>query len=74
MFFRLRTLITKEFIQLFRDKLLAPFVLLGPLAELLMIVWSTSQGIDHLPTAVLDMDMSQVHLLIMRQLLIRISY
>ncbi len=59
MLYRMRTLITKEFIQLFRDRLLAPFVLLGPLAELLMIAWSTSQGIDHLPTAVLDMDLSQ---------------
>lgn len=58
MFYRMRTLITKEFIQLFRDRLLAPFVLLGPLAELLMVAWSTSQGIDHLPTAVLDMDFS----------------
>ena len=58
MFYRIRTLITKEFIQLFRDKLLAPFVLLGPLSELLLIAWSTSQGIDHLPTAVLDLDYS----------------
>ncbi|MGD2048210.1 MAG: ABC transporter permease [Chloroflexota bacterium] len=58
MFYQMRTLITKEFIQLFRDRLLAPFVILGPLAELLMVAWSTSQGIDHLPTAVLDMDFS----------------
>lgn len=58
MFYQMRTLITKEFIQLFRDRLLAPFILLGPLAELLMVAWSTSQGIDHLPTAVLDMDFS----------------
>jgi ABC-2 type transport system permease protein len=28
------------------------------MAELLMIAWSTSQGIDHLPTAVLDLDYS----------------
>lgn len=56
MFYRMRTLITKEFIQLFRDRLLAPFLLLGPLTELLLVAWSTSQGIDHLPTAVLDMD------------------
>ena len=56
MLFQLRNLVTKEFIQLFRDRLLAPFILLGPLAELLLIAWSTSQGIDHLPTAVLDMD------------------
>ena len=58
MIFQMRTLVAKEFIQLFRDRLLAPFVLLGPLAELLLIAWSTSQGIDHLPTAVLDMDLS----------------
>ncbi len=57
-FHRLLNLIRKEFIQLFRDRLLAPFILLGPLAELLMVAWSTSQGIDHLPTAVLDMDHS----------------
>lgn len=59
MLFRMRTLITKEFIQLFRDRLLAPLILFGPLLELLMIAYSTSQGIDHLPTAVLDMDRSK---------------
>lgn len=58
MIYRLWTLIRKEFIQLFRDRLLAPFVLLGPLTELLLIAWSTSQGIDHLPTVVLDLDHS----------------
>jgi ABC-2 type transport system permease protein len=58
MLYRIWTLITKEFIQLFRDKLLAPFVLLGPLSELLLIAYSTSQGIEHLPTAVLDLDLS----------------
>ncbi len=58
MLFQMRTLITKEFIQLFRDRLLAPLILFGPLLELLMIAYSTSQGIDHLPTAVLDMDLS----------------
>ncbi len=56
MLFRIWNLIIKEFIQLFRDRLLAPLVLLGPLAELSMIAWSSSQGIDHLPTAVLDLD------------------
>ncbi len=58
MLFRIWNLIRKEFIQLFRDRLLAPFVLLGPLSELLMVAWSTSQGIHYLPTAVLDLDMS----------------
>lgn len=60
MLYRIWNLIIKEFIQLFRDRLLAPLVLLGPLAELLMIAWSTSQGIDHLPTAVLDLDRTPI--------------
>jgi ABC-2 type transport system permease protein len=58
MLFQMGTLIRKEFIQLFRDRLLAPLILFGPLAELLLIAYSTSQGIDHLPTAILDMDLS----------------
>jgi ABC-2 type transport system permease protein len=56
MIYRIWNLIIKEFIQLFRDRLLGPFVLLGPLTELLLVAWSTSQGINHLPTAVLDLD------------------
>jgi ABC-2 type transport system permease protein len=56
MFYRIWNLIIKEFTQLFRDRILAPLVLLGPLSELVMIAWSSSQGIDHLPTAVLDLD------------------
>ena len=56
MFYRTWILIRKEFTQLFRDRLLAPLVILGPLAELLMIAYSSSQGIEHLPTAVLDLD------------------
>ena len=55
---RTLNLTIKEFTQLFRDKLLAPLVLFGPLLELLMIAWSSLQGIDHLPTAVLDLDNS----------------
>ena len=58
MLYRIWKLTIKELIQLVRDRLLAPFVLLGPLTELLMIAWSTSQGIEHLPTAVLDLDRS----------------
>jgi ABC-2 type transport system permease protein len=58
MLYRIWRLVVKELIQLVRDRLLGPFVLLGPLTELLMVAWSTSQGIEHLPTAVLDMDRS----------------
>jgi len=56
MLFRIWNLIVKELIQLWRDRLMILFVLLGPLSELLMVAWSTSQGIEHLPTAVLDLD------------------
>ena len=58
MLYRIWKLTIKELIQLMRDRLMAPFVLLGPLAELLMVAWSTSQGIENLPTAVLDLDRS----------------
>ena len=58
MLYRTWNLTIKEFTQLFRDKLLAPHILFGPLLELLMIAWSSLQGIDHLPTAVLDLDNS----------------
>jgi len=58
MLHRIWHLVVKELIQLLRDRLLAPFVILGPLTELLMVAWSTSQGIEHLPTAILDLDHS----------------
>ena len=58
MLYRIWNLVVKELIQLWRDKLMIAFVLFGPLTELTMIAWSTSQGIEHLPTAVLDLDHS----------------
>jgi len=58
MLYRVWNLIVKELIQLWRDRLMVLFVILGPLSELLMVAWSTSQGIEHLPTAVLDLDRS----------------
>ncbi len=58
MLYRIWNLIVKELIQLRRDRLMVLFVLFGPLSEMLMVAWSTSQGINHLPTAVLDLDRS----------------
>jgi ABC-2 type transport system permease protein len=58
MLYRIWNLIVKELIQLWRDRLMVIFVLFGPLTELAMVAWSTSQGIEHLPTAVLDLDHS----------------
>jgi len=54
--YRVLTLIWKELLHLARDRLLAPFVILGPVLELVLVAYSTSVGIQHLPTAVVDMD------------------
>jgi ABC-2 type transport system permease protein len=56
MLYRIWNLVWKELIQLARDRLLAPFVILGPVTELVLVAYSTSVGIEHLPTAVVDMD------------------
>ena len=59
MFARIWNLVLKELTQLRRDKLLAPFVILGPVLELVMIAYATSAGITQLPTAIIDFDRSQ---------------
>lgn len=58
MFYRIWMLIVKELIQLGRNKILAPLILIGPLAEMSLIAWATAAPIDHLPTAVVDLDRS----------------
>jgi len=59
MLFRTWTLILKELIQLFRNPFLVFLVTLGPLTEMSMVAWSTAAPIEHLPTAVVDLDRSQ---------------
>lgn len=59
MFTRIWNLVLKELTQLRRDRLLAPFIILGPTLELIMVAYSTSAGITHLPTAVIDLDRTQ---------------
>lgn len=56
---RILNVIRKEFIQLRRDRLLAPFIILGPVMELIAVAYSTSQPIEHIPTAIVDLDQSQ---------------
>jgi ABC-2 type transport system permease protein len=58
MFVRIWNLALKELIHLWRDKLILLFVMLGPISELAMVAWATSGDIDHIPTAVVDRDMS----------------
>jgi ABC-2 type transport system permease protein len=74
MLYRIWRLAVKELIQLVRDRLLGPFVLLGPLAELLLVAWSTSQGIEHLPTAVLDLDRSAASRALIEAMIVTETY
>jgi ABC-2 type transport system permease protein len=59
MFSRIWHLVTKELIHLRRDILLVSFIVLGPVSELVLIAWSTSGDIQHLPTAIVDHDRSE---------------
>jgi ABC-2 type transport system permease protein len=56
---RIWYLVTKELIHLRRDILLVSFIVLGPVSELVLIAWSTSADIQHLPTAIVDHDRSE---------------
>lgn len=58
MFTRVWNLAIKELLQLWRDKLILLFALLGPMSELVLVAWATSGDIEHIPTAVVDWDRS----------------
>ena len=58
MLYRTWTFILKELIQLFRNPFLVFLVTLGPLTEMSMVAWSAAAPIEHLPTAVVDLDRS----------------
>jgi len=58
MLLRIWNLVLKEFTQLLRDRVLILFVIFGPVLELVMVAYSTSAGIAHLPSAVIDLDHS----------------
>jgi ABC-2 type transport system permease protein len=55
---RIWSLAVKELVQLWRDKLILLFVMLGPVSELALVAWATSGDIAHIPTAVVDRDRS----------------
>ncbi len=46
----------KEMIQLWRDKMILIFIIVGPMSELALVAWATSGDIEHIPTAVVDRD------------------
>lgn len=59
MFARLKQMLIKEFIQVFRDKR-TRFVLIGPpILQMLVFGYAATFEVHHVPTAVLDLDHSQ---------------
>ena len=58
MLYRVWSLIVKELLQLMRDRVLVPALMIGMLGELLLLGYSMSQGIRRLPLAVVDLDRS----------------
>ena len=56
---RIWGLVKKELLQLGRDKLLLGFVLLAPLLELTLMGSLAGEGVQNLPTAVVDLDRSR---------------
>lgn len=58
MFAQIWNLVRKELIQFRRDRLLTPFILLGPVFQLVMLASASAREISHLPVAILDQDQS----------------
>src|ERR1017187_9213717 len=59
MFGRLKQMLIKEFIQVFRDKR-TRFILIGPpIIQMMVFGYAANYEIRHVPTVVLDLDHSQ---------------
>jgi len=59
MFGRLKQMLIKEFIQVFRDKRTRVILFVPPILQMLIFGYAATYDIHHVPTAVLDMDHSQ---------------
>ncbi len=57
---RLRGMLVKEFIQVFRDKRTRTLLFLPPIIQMLVFGYAATLEVRHIPTAVLDYDNSQV--------------
>jgi len=57
--YRIWVLVQKEMVQIWRQKLIVVFLLLGMASELVMVGYTTSRPIEHLPLAVIDEDRSE---------------
>lgn len=60
MMLRIANIIHKELIQFGRDRLLAAFILLAPMLQLVLLAQATGQGISDLPVVVVDLDRSRL--------------
>lgn len=60
MFGRLRQMLLKEFIQVFRDKRARFFLFGPPIIQMLVFGYAATLEIKHVPTAIVDYDNSQV--------------
>jgi len=60
MFAQILNLVCKELIHFRRDRLLTPFVLFGPMFQLVMLAAATGSDISHLAVAVVDQDHSSI--------------
>ncbi len=59
MLYRIWVLVQKEMVQIWRQKLIVLVLLVGMASELVMVGYTTSRPIEHLPLAVIDEDHSQ---------------
>ena len=53
---RIWNLVWKELIHFARDRILTPMIIFGPVAELILLGIATSSNIEHLPSAVVNLD------------------
>ena len=60
MLLRILNLLYKELIQFRRDRLLTPFIIFGPVFQMVMLASATATDLRHLKMAVLDQDVSAV--------------
>jgi ABC-2 type transport system permease protein len=58
MFERIKQVVIKEFIQTFRDKRMRFFLIIPPIIQLMMFGYVVTLDVDHIPTAVYDLDQS----------------
>lgn len=59
MFWRIWRLLQKEIVQLTRDRLLWPVVLIVPVLEVVALAFAAAPGVAHLPIAIYDQDLSR---------------